>query len=56
MYDARECQCVCNDSDEECKEQEKKVWDSDTCSCQCFEVKECTTGTKFDYNTCRWDI
>jgi len=55
MYNARECQCICNDS-EECEEQEKKVWNSDTCSCQCVEEQECTTGYKFDYNTCRWVI
>lgn len=52
MYDARECQCVCNDSGEECDE-EKKMWDSDTCSCRCFKLDECTTGEQFDYNTCR---
>ncbi|XP_027851555.1 vascular endothelial growth factor A-like [Aphis gossypii] len=54
MYSTRECRCVCNNSEEEqkCDEQEKKIWDSDTCSCQCIEEQECTTGYKFDYDTC----
>uniref|UniRef100_A0A2S2NK92 Platelet-derived growth factor subunit B n=1 Tax=Schizaphis graminum TaxID=13262 RepID=A0A2S2NK92_SCHGA len=55
MYNARECQCVCNNL-EECEEQGKKVWDSDTCSCQCIEEQECTTGYKYDYNTCSCEL
>lgn len=54
VYSSRECRCICNNSEEEqkCDEQEKKIWDSDTCSCQCIEEQECTTGYKFDYDTC----
>lgn len=56
MYDARECRCFCNDSEETVCEKPSKVWNSDICSCQCVEELDCTTGYKFDYNTCRCEM
>lgn len=56
MYNARECRCVCKNLNEECDEHEEKLWDPQTCTCQCVEEHECTTGYKFNYNTCRWAI
>ncbi|XP_025201496.1 vascular endothelial growth factor A-like [Melanaphis sacchari] len=57
-YNAKECQCICNnlDEEEECDNQGTKIWNSDTCSCQCIEEQECTTGYKFDYNTCSCEL
>lgn len=41
------------DQDQCYKEDKIKMWDSETCSCHCMEEYECTTGFKFDYNTCK---
>lgn len=59
MYNAKECRCVCNNSQDQdqCdKEPKTKIWNSDTCLCQCMEEIECTTGFKFDQRTCKWVI
>lgn len=56
MYVAKECRCVCNNLEDQnkCDEQSDiKMWDSESCSCKCMEVEECTTGFIFNYNTCR---
>lgn len=29
-----------------------KIWDN-SCTCQCKEVKDCTTGSHFDHNLCQ---
>ncbi|VVC33744.1 Vascular endothelial growth factor, heparin-binding domain,Cystine-knot cytokine,PDGF/VEGF domain [Cinara cedri] len=55
VYNAKECRCVCNNFEDQDKCDEKrdiKMWDSESCSCQCMEVQECTSGFKFNYNTC----
>ncbi|NP_001280425.1 uncharacterized protein LOC100568518 precursor [Acyrthosiphon pisum] len=52
VYDARDCRCFCNNSEEILCDKPSKVWNSDICSCQCVEEQECTTGYKFNYNTC----
>lgn len=53
-YNAKECRCICNNFEEQdmCDQQEKKIWDSKTCSCQCIEERECSTGFYFNHNTC----
>ncbi|XP_050544866.1 uncharacterized protein LOC126907542 isoform X2 [Daktulosphaira vitifoliae] len=54
-YLANECRCECINEDEQNKcneESDLKMWNSDTCICQCREEKECSTGFTFDYSTC----
>lgn len=53
-YNKRECQCVCKnlEAQDKCNE-ETKIWNSKTCICECAQEEECTTGFKFDLNTCR---
>lgn len=55
VYSANECRCVCDNHEDQDKceeEHETKLWDSETCSCRCIEEKDCTTGFKFNYETC----
>ncbi|XP_050434463.1 vascular endothelial growth factor C-like [Adelges cooleyi] len=55
-YHPNECRCVCsNEEDQEkCNEEHDiKLWNPATCTCQCRDVQECTSGFIFDYTTCR---
>jgi len=50
-----ECRCVCSneeDHDKCIKENDLKLWNPATCTCQCREIIECTSGFGFNYNTC----
>lgn len=50
-----DCRCVCTNKDEEAKcvkDDSKKLWNPSICSCQCREVKECSTGYYFDTVSC----
>lgn len=53
-YNARECRCVCNNFEDQAKCND--IWDSDSCSCKCKDILECTSGFIFDYKTCRWVV
>ncbi|KAF0750820.1 vascular endothelial growth factor C-like [Aphis craccivora] len=54
-YYPNECRCMCSNEEDrdKCNEEYNlKLWNSATCTCQCREIKECTSGFGFDYNTC----
>lgn len=55
-YIKEQCGCVCSNNDEKKKclhpDEKLKFWDSTSCSCQCLEVKDCTTGYVFNQHTC----
>ncbi|KAL4112985.1 hypothetical protein QTP88_016697 [Uroleucon formosanum] len=54
-YYPNECRCTCSNEEDRDKcndEYNLKLWNSATCTCQCREIKECTSGFAFDYNTC----
>ncbi|KAL5234634.1 hypothetical protein ACI65C_002044 [Semiaphis heraclei] len=54
-YYPNECRCMCSNEEDRDKcnnEYSLKLWNSATCTCQCREIKECTSGFAFDYNTC----
>ncbi|XP_050544863.1 platelet-derived growth factor subunit A-like [Daktulosphaira vitifoliae] len=56
VYHPNECRCVCSNDEDQDKcnaEQDIKLWNPSTCSCQCRDVQECTSGFLFDYNSCR---
>lgn len=55
-YYPNDCRCMCNNEDDrdKCNEEYSlKLWNPATCTCQCRETQECTSGFGFDYNTCR---
>ncbi|XP_077290147.1 vascular endothelial growth factor A-like [Arctopsyche grandis] len=54
VYNANECRCVCRDIQAElrCSNQNDRYWNSSTCSCECIELSECSTGTYFDDQSC----
>lgn len=55
-YHPNDCRCMCNNEDDrdKCNEEYSlKLWNPATCTCQCRETQECTSGFGFDYNTCR---
>lgn len=55
-YRKGECRCVCKNRDAEAKcvgESQTKHWNSESCSCECLKVFECSTGTVFNESTCR---
>ncbi|XP_026812220.1 vascular endothelial growth factor C-like [Rhopalosiphum maidis] len=54
-YYPDECRCMCSneeDRDKCIEENDLKLWNPATCTCQCREIKECTSGFGFNYNTC----
>ncbi|XP_031627659.1 uncharacterized protein LOC116343618 [Contarinia nasturtii] len=54
-YNKSQCLCYCINIEDKNKclaETEEKIWDPDTCKCQCRESKDCSSGTYFDENTC----
>ncbi|XP_022903176.2 uncharacterized protein [Onthophagus taurus] len=54
-YRENECRCVCRNLDEQkkCAKEYKKLWDSESCECQCRNSTICTTGTTFDDQECK---
>lgn len=35
------------------KDYERKLWNPDTCTCQCREYQHCSTGYSLDTNDCK---
>ena len=57
-YRPEECRCVCNDPvarAEECSKS-NRIWNPDTCTCQCKYKHTCTTGTRFNHESCKCEI
>ncbi|RWS09096.1 vascular endothelial growth factor A-like protein [Dinothrombium tinctorium] len=56
MYRAEECRCVCRDLQKvlQCIQQRNKFWDQGNCTCLCKSTLNCSTGLRFDQNTCRY--
>ncbi|XKL61477.1 hypothetical protein PGB90_008534 [Kerria lacca] len=54
-YEEKKCRCTCTNREEEqnCLQQnDSKVWNGSTCTCECRQIHECTTLYYFDENTC----
>ncbi|XP_014291358.2 balbiani ring protein 3 [Halyomorpha halys] len=55
-YVQQQCKCLCTNVDEKEKclqaDPKLKFWDSTSCSCQCLNIKDCTTGYLFNKHTC----
>lgn len=55
-YNKTKCSCNCINLQERDKcyaENALKFWDTDSCSCQCRNIVDCSSGTKFDLQTCQ---
>lgn len=55
-YVSNLCRCECTDKNQEaeCKRRPyDRFWDPDRCECRCKNKIDCSTGMRFDPNTCR---
>nr|XP_018896130.1 PREDICTED: uncharacterized protein LOC109029884 isoform X1 [Bemisia tabaci] len=55
VYEKNECRCKCANTEKQKKcenESATKLWDPKSCSCQCREVQECSTGLIWDNLRC----
>ncbi|KAK9738312.1 PDGF/VEGF domain [Popillia japonica] len=56
VYEKEKCRCSCRNTDEEkkcAKENSTKLWNPNTCICQCRQELMCTTGSIFDWRQCK---
>lgn len=56
-YRKGECRCVCTNKDAEQKcsqDNDTKLWNPDSCLCECRRTTECSTGSFFSQTSCRY--
>ena len=54
VYVPEECRCKCKRSDlaKKCELQFNMYWDNNDCQCKCSKSMLCSTGFKFNNETC----